>query len=393
MLPNGGMPASAGQPSVLPTKFAPAERYELPIIERQARRFLEISPLLHEVLDALPEMLVALNSARQIVFANRAWQRFVLSPDMTLRGLRPGEVLDCIHAGREPGGCGTSEFCQVCGAARAILTSQSGQASVQECRITRVSGEALDLRVFASPLCAGEDQFTLFSIVDVSHEKRRRTLERIFFHDILNTLTALRASTYMLGRTEPEEQQELSQMITRLVERMVDEITWQRQLTDAENDELFVLPGQIDVASLLKGAADSASQYELAHGITIQLDLPETAVSLHSDRTLLRRVLSNILKNALEASRPGDTVTLGCTSKGQGIEFWVHNPACMPRDVQLQVFQRSFSTKGNGRGLGTYSIKLLTERYLQGRVSFTSTPTEGTVFQAWYPLHLAPAGT
>ncbi|MGO9255131.1 MAG: hypothetical protein ACLQU1_02335 [Bryobacteraceae bacterium] len=58
----------------------------------------------------------------------------------------------------------------------------------------------------------------------------------------------------------------------------------------------------------------------------------------------------------------------------------------MPAKVRLQVFQRSFSTKGMGRGLGTYSIKFLTERYLQGQVSFGSVEGEGTTFMACYPL-------
>jgi sensor histidine kinase regulating citrate/malate metabolism len=46
----------------------------------------------------------------------------------------------------------------------------------------------------------------------------------------------------------------------------------------------------------------------------------------------------------------------------------------------MQLFQRSFSTKGTGRGLGTYSIRLLTENYLEGKVSFVSNEAEGTVF-------------
>jgi sensor histidine kinase regulating citrate/malate metabolism len=58
----------------------------------------------------------------------------------------------------------------------------------------------------------------------------------------------------------------------------------------------------------------------------------------------------------------------------------------MPRNVQLQVFQRSFSTKGADRGLGTYSIKLLTERYLNGKVWFTTSPEGGTTFTCQYPL-------
>jgi CheY-like chemotaxis protein len=58
----------------------------------------------------------------------------------------------------------------------------------------------------------------------------------------------------------------------------------------------------------------------------------------------------------------------------------------MAPHVQLQMFQRSFSTKGRGRGIGTYSVKLLTEKYLKGRVAFTSDPLTGTTFSVMVPL-------
>lgn len=58
----------------------------------------------------------------------------------------------------------------------------------------------------------------------------------------------------------------------------------------------------------------------------------------------------------------------------------------MPREVQLQVFKRSFSTKGEGCGLGSYSVNLLTQRYIQGWVWFTSDEAEGTTFRMWVPL-------
>ena len=104
-------------------------------------------------------------------------------------------------------------------------------------------------------------------------------------------------------------------------------------------------------------------------GKSCSTPLPAT-VTLISDRALLWRVLGNMLKNALEASQPGETVTLGCRSGSGQVELWVHNPGEIPEEVRLQIFQRSFSTKGAGRGLGTYSIKLLGERYLRGKVSF-----------------------
>ncbi len=74
------------------------------------------------------------------------------------------------------------------------------------------------------------------------------------------------------------------------------------------------------------------------------------------------------------------------SGRGLWVAFSVHNPSFMPRSVQLQVFQRSFSTKGEGRGLGTYSMKLLSERYLGGRVDFTTSPDGGTTFIATFPL-------
>lgn len=75
-----------------------------------------------------------------------------------------------------------------------------------------------------------------------------------------------------------------------------------------------------------------------------------------------------------------------CGLAGERVWFEVHNDSFIPREIQLQVFQRSFSTKGEGRGLGTYSIKLLTERYLNGSVEFESSIESGTTFRVVYPL-------
>ena len=83
--------------------------------------------------------------------------------------------------------------------------------------------------------------------------------------------------------------------------------------------------------------------------------------------------------------RPGDRVTLDCRRRGDSVEFRVHNPAYIPHDEQIQIFRRTFSTKGRDRGLGTYSIRLLSE-YLEGDVSYTSSKEAGTTFVATYPV-------
>ena len=74
-------------------------------------------------------------------------------------------------------------------------------------------------------------------------------------------------------------------------------------------------------------------------------------------------------------------MTATCNISGSGgVRFSIHNDADMPDSVGAHVFQRSFSTKGLGRGLGTYSIKLLTETYLGGKAWFDSGDRQGTTF-------------
>ena len=90
----------------LTTRFLPAERETPDVVMRQARRFLEAPPPLRDVLDSVPDYLLALNSRRQIVFANASMMGFLGRTEEELLGLRPGEALDCEHSTAESGGCG-----------------------------------------------------------------------------------------------------------------------------------------------------------------------------------------------------------------------------------------------------------------------------------------------
>ncbi len=372
------------------TKFASTERALPREVRRQSRLFSE-GMLLRILPEVVPCALVVLNAQRQIVFAN---DRFIdlVYPDQQkdhVHGLRPGEALGCVHAFDDPGGCGTTEFCSTCGAVAAILSSQEGEADVRECRILRgQTGEAIDLRVWATPVEVEGEQFSVFAALDISHEKRRLALERIFLHDIHNVACGLTWCIDFLRKAGPDERECGLDDIQRLCRELNEEIGAQRTLLQAESGELMVSPTEIGTLSLLKDAVDLYRCHPSAHDRTLRIDEHVQAAAIVSDRVLLLRVLCNLIKNALEASRAGQTVTAGCTTDDGMAEFWVHNEGFMSRDVQLQIFQRSFSTKGTGRGLGTYSVRLLTERYLKGRVSFTSSPEHGTTFRVRCPATL-----
>lgn len=378
--------------------LAPSKRASRSELERQIAYFSDLRAL-GEVLSVVPNPVIILNAYRQIVYANKALADLVEVDEVRdLYGQRPGEALACLHVS-EDAACGTTAFCMLCGAARAIAEAQQGVVSVQDCRIVREPNKtpsAFDLRVWTKPYVALGETFTIFAAVDVSDQKRRQALERIFFHDVLNTVQKMRTAVDLLEDVEPAQMQELFRILQRSIERLTKEIEAQRDLVAMENEELTLNPMVLSTEALLDGLVDSYVHERLGRRHELKIADASEDVVFVADRTKLRRVLDNMIKNALEAEPPGATITIGAKHlvgespeeafDGAFVEFWVHNPSAMPSSVQRQVYQRSFSTKGSGRGLGTYSMRVLTERYLEGEIGFTSSEEEGTTFRARYPV-------
>ena len=378
---------SQGMISVAMSKIPPTDlRGPMDLVHAQAGRigaWTEIQGLL----DAIPDILVAVNSTRQIVYANRSAVDFFQARDAgELWGKRPGEAAGCVHSNETPGGCGTSEACRVCGAFLAISRGLGGESSVEECRMMLTGGAAMDLSVWARPFELEDEQFLFLSIQDISDEKRRQALEKIFFHDLLNTAGGLKSISEIIEGSAPGELRELREVIASLSEQLVDEIQSQRDLLAAERGELYVESRKVNSRDIVAKTITLYLKNQVCDGKTIHASEICDEILLSTDMGLLLRVLGNLAKNALEATPPGGTVTVGCHAPTENtIEFFVHNAACIPREIQLQIFNRSFSTKGSGRGLGTYSVKLLTERFLDGKAEFSSTPGEGTIFFVRFP--------
>jgi hypothetical protein len=369
------------------TYFAPAGR-DTSVEFRKKVAVVDKNQLLRGVLNAMPGMVLVLNGNRQIVSANQVVLRILKCAIEDVLERRPGEALGCIRSKNSPDGCGTSQHCITCGAVNAILESQEQNAQiVRECRIL-VAGASgvspLDLRVTATPITVEGEQFVVAAIEDISQTKRLDVLQRVFFHDVLNTAFCISAYTHSLTNDQ-KTVEDAGKLLKYLSDELIEEINAQRDLLAAESGDLNVLDEQVAVPQLLEELRLKYLKNPEAEGRKVEL-CNVWEGTIQTDRRLLRRVLSNMLKNGLEATAPGQTVTLNCTECGDSAAFTVHNREVMPADVQLQIFQRSFSTKGEaGRGIGTYSIKLLGEQYLGGKVEFTSREPEGTSFVLTVP--------
>ena len=263
-----------------------------------------------------------------------------------------------------------------------------GQECTEECRITtrdRQGPQAMDFRATATPCQLDDETYLIFCLSDISHHKRRRVLERIFFHDILNTAGGMRNLVECMMQEAPDGLRRDAEMLHDGFSVMVEEITAQRELLAAENDELITHPMTMNGLEVARMALNMHSNHEAARGKAIEMDPASEECELVSDYTLLRRVLGNMVLNALEAVRPGQAVRVGCRADQGRVRFWVRNPGVISEEARLKMFQRSFSSKGAGRGLGTYSIRLLTERYLAGKAGFSSSEEEGTEFHVSLP--------
>jgi nitrogen-specific signal transduction histidine kinase len=375
------------------TRFAPAVRTPgEDIIDFYDE--LSGNQILTMIMDAMPDVATILSPERQIVYANKALLEFLSdtgsSQDEYL-GDRPGELLRCIHSSETSGGCGTTDSCRFCGAVNSIIECQrTGDQINSECRITanfNGKSHSFDLHVTATPFPFNGKRFVIFAVKDISDQKRRRALEKMFFHDVLNTATGLNGMLYVMREAEdPSRMKEFIEFAEKAAHDLVEDILAQRALSAAESGDLVPNVVLYDVAEIMRDVAAYLKHHKMAEGKAIWVEPFKGTYKTHADTQLLKRVLINLVKNALEASFRSDTVIIKATETSHKIIFSISNPGFIPEAVRQQIFQRSFSTKGIDRGLGTYSVQLLTTKYLGGEVSFKTDESNGTTFTVSIPL-------
>ena len=370
--------------------FAPAERAKPAELRELAQRALD-DPVITTVLECVDGNALILNKQRQIIAMSPGTLKALGLPEVDAAlGLRPGELLRCSYANEGPGGCGTGRHCGACGAVAAILNClNTGAPTTNEC-VLSMEGEGqllhtAEFRVRATQVQLGGQTVIIFVLHDISAEKRRAVMERVFFHDVNNTLTGLLGWSNLLHETKGE-QAEVTGHIVRLVKHLARDINDQRDLLLAERGELalhLVTVDALDVFLLLRAFFD---QHPVAEERRLEMECTDNS-RFTTDVTLLMRVLTNMVKNALEATAPGGAVRCWFTRRDGRPTFVVQNAGRIPGDVAGSIFQRSFSTKNQqGRGLGTYSMKLFGEQYLRGKVTFTSSEDEGTQFSIELPV-------
>jgi signal transduction histidine kinase len=370
------------------TYFAPAKK----LSDRELEAEIEIvsqSSVLDGLLCSISGLLAILNDHRQLVALNAAFLDMLgVDNAEDVLGLRPGEALQCIHAGDDPSGCGTTKYCSTCGAAVAIVASICENRPAERiCALSIDKGDRVvdkALLVRSHPITIDREKLILLFLQDITKQQQRAALERTFFHDVNNLVNMLAGASELLVREAPSE---LAETIHQASLRIIKEIAIQQNLLDSEAFHYQPMWHRYSSAQIIEEIRSFFTNHPAARGKHIYFADVYPVVAIETDISLLSRVLCNMIINALEATEENGSVRVGATSRNGRMSFCVWNAGEIPTDIVRRIFQRNFSTKAQaGRGVGTFSMKLFGEGYLGGKVDFTTSASAGTVFRITLPL-------
>jgi K+-sensing histidine kinase KdpD len=365
------------------TYFAPAARAEKGLLRSQVKS-VSSSPVMNAVLQTTAGLLVVINENRQIVAYNNSFlEKLGISEPEKVLGLRVGETLHCKYAHDEPNGCGTTKYCASCGAVIAMMAAIDDNIQCEKTCALKVETnghtEEVCLSVRAHPIMVDQKKWILVYAQDISQQQFWASIEDLFFHDINNMLCSMKSVSQYVSEHMPEN--ELLYKLKLIADRVCKEVSMQGMLShykdkqgivNLSSTKLSIIKEQVFNTVLNKSLSDNKNLIE--EGLTED-------ICINTDPMLVSRVLINMLLNALEATEEGGSVKFRTIVEKTLMKWEVWNSSFIPENTQLRIFQKFFSTKsGNGHGLGTYSMKFFGEECLGGKISFTSTPEDGTTF-------------
>lgn len=344
------------------------------------------------LVNALQDFIILTNTHRKIVYVNKALlQNSGLNEINDILGKRPGEVISCINQISLFDVCGYHTGCQECELNCTLLSREKlNKTEITESKIIAIKNgreRQYDYQIISSPLKFSGHFFVLIILKDISEQKRKQALERIFFHDIINQAGSLHGVLKLLEEHQSADLiEKYLPAALRISSELKEEIAAQRNLNLAELGELAINMEWVNTVAVLKQVEEMLLSYKEAENKYLIINPDIDSVAFKTDRRILERILLNMGKNALEASMPKDTILIDVIIRDNALEFSISNAQAIPSEIQNQIFHRSFSTKGINRGLGTYSMILLGEEYLGGKVWFESSNEKGTKFFLLLPL-------
>jgi heavy metal sensor kinase len=243
----------------------------------------------------------------------------------------------------------------------------------------------------------------LLERVDQSFERQRRFMSDAS-HELRTPAAILRGeSEVALSRSErpAEEYRESLAVLHAEAQRLTQIVEDLFTLTRADAGQYPLSPRDIYLDELVADCAHAARSLALAKKITLTCEMPEE-LPIRADEALLRRMILNLLDNAIKYTPAGGRVVVSCERSGNEYAVSVADSGPgIPEDLRQKVFERFFrvdkartrtENDGGGAGLGLSIARWIAEAH-HGRLILARCDSNGSTFTALLPAPVAVPST
>jgi PAS domain S-box-containing protein len=201
-------------------------------------------------------------------------------------------------------------------------------------------------------------------------------------HDLRNPLTSIAGATYYLKRRLNQTMDEKIREMIGLIEK---NIGYSNKIINDLLDysrEIKLDITETNPKALVEEALASVEVPSNVHVVKIVHNLPKIRVDFEK----VKRVLINLIRNAVEAMPKGGTLTIKCRKKGERVEFVVSDTGVgMSEETMKKLWTPLFTTKARGMGFGLSICKRFVEAH-GGTINVESALGKGSTFTVTLPI-------
>jgi signal transduction histidine kinase len=143
---------------------------------------------------------------------------------------------------------------------------------------------------------------------------------------------------------------------------------------------------QIEEISIQELINESLQTVKWPKNIQLKISFQDNIKTVKIDVSLLKRVMSNLLLNAIQAMPDGGKITIASTRKDDQIKIDIKDTGVgIAESIKAKIFTPLFTTKSKGQGFGLAVCKKLIEAQ-NGTIIFESKQGKGSTFTIQFPI-------
>jgi signal transduction histidine kinase len=181
-----------------------------------------------------------------------------------------------------------------------------------------------------------------------------REMARQVAHDIKNPLTPIQLSVDLLKRAHDDQSPQFEAIFERTVDTVRRQVAHLREIAGdfhALTGVMQARPQPVELGALCDDVLGLNAAWAQERGVRVSRGGAGGRVL--ADPTLLRRVLNNLVSNALEAMEGGGTLDVRVERTGERVRVAITDSGPgVPEEVRARLFEPYFTTRSGGTGLG-----------------------------------------